>query len=87
MNEIEVKAIIPQEAVESLKIAANKILHVLRKMIQKLTTFVNRYWKQILLSVCSNKRIVHLALYSKKARVRRKNMNKILRTYERRYLS
>ncbi|MEG0133971.1 MAG: hypothetical protein RR782_07585 [Clostridium sp.] len=87
MNEIEAKAIIPKEAVEGLKIAANKILHVLREMIQKLTLFINKYKKQILLSVCSNKRVVHLALYSKKARVRRKNMKKVLRIYERRYLS
>ena len=44
---------------------------------------INEFYMKILINSYPDKKIVHLALHSKKARVRKKNRNRILRNLKR----
>lgn len=80
---------ISQEAVDRLKKAllemADSIANILTELLEnidwgslvKAATFITQ--SNDVMNSCANGRIKHLALYAKKKRVRKKNMNRIRR--------
>lgn len=79
---------ITKENAEKIRVACKKIRRVLTVIWEKLKVNIEKYrkwfkanFKTILPVMCSNKRVVHLALYAKRYRTRRKNINRIYKAY------
>lgn len=70
-----------QQLTECLK-TVERIVDILFPTIREITNQVVKIYQKTI-SLYPNKRVVHLALRSKKARVRKKNMHRILKDIQR----
>lgn len=66
-----------QEMIDALAPVIQGIIDAIVPLIEPCVDAINQTWNEMLESY-PNKRIVHLAFYHKKARVRKKNLNKII---------
>lgn len=85
MNEETCEASV-EEQMQRLTEAAKKAGEELRKWLERIMPAVQELAKRVseaLAPVFSNKRVIHLANHSKKARVRKKNIHRISKSIRR----
>ena len=77
-----------KEDIEKLRVIFEKIQGLLMKIRKVFNSIFEKYrkifkanYKKILLSMCGNRKVVHLALYAKRHRTRKKNINRIYKAY------
>jgi pyruvate-formate lyase-activating enzyme len=67
---------------EALQPIIANISQTIIPIIQETIHFIKRFWRAVI-ECYPNRRVVHLALYHPKSRVRKKNINRIMKWIER----
>lgn len=76
---------ISNKIASNIKELAEAIIKFSQNMVALFTSFMEQATRAMLILLTDNKRILYLALYHPKERVRKKNINRILREVRRQY--